>query len=174
MPAFIVRDATVQEADSIADVHIRTWQEAYRGQLPRELLERLPESFDRRLQLWKSIAGASEERESLLVAESDGRVVGFVHVRLSRDDDADVETGEVTAIYLRQSHWGQGIGWALLQEAMGRLRKLGFKRATLWVLETNARTRRFYEDAGWELEGAEKVDHISGAALREVRYRMSL
>lgn len=171
----IVRDARAADAGSIADVHIMTWQEAYRGQLPQELLDRLPESFDRRVQLWRRIAEARGERGSLLVAENDdGRVLGFAHVDASRDDDADAHTGEVKAIYLRQSNWGQGLGRALFEEATNRLRKAGFKRATLWVLASNDRTRRFYEAAGWRLDGAEKADHVSGVPLQELRYSVEL
>ena len=135
-------------------------------------MDRLPESFERRAQFWKGIAEAPDEREALLVAQAEGRIVGFVHICPSRDPDAEMDTGEVTAIYLRRSRWGQGVGRALLKEAMARLKSFGFKDATLWVLDTNARTRRFYEAAGWAVDGSEKVDHVGGVAVREVRYRV--
>jgi GNAT superfamily N-acetyltransferase len=70
--------------------------------------------------------------------------------------------------------WGRGIGSAFLQHATSRLKTLGFKDATLWVLDTNARTRRFYEAAGWQVEGSEKVEQMGGVALREARYRIDL
>jgi hypothetical protein len=55
-----------------------------------------------------------------------------------------------------------------------RLRGFGFEDATLWVLDTNVRTRRFYEAAAWTVDGREKTDQIGDITLREVRYRTSL
>ena len=49
-----------------------------------------------------------------------------------------------------------------------------FAEATLWVLDTNERARRFYEAGGWRLDGADKVDTIGGVGIREVRYRRPL
>jgi hypothetical protein len=42
---------------------------------------------------------------------------------------------------------------------------------TLWVLDGNARARRFYERAGLVADGAAKHATFGGATLREVRYR---
>ncbi len=77
-------------------------------------------------------------------------------------------------IYLAQEAAGRGIGRALLAHAVNDLRARRFTRATLWVLGTNARARRFYEAAGWRADGATKVETRDGAALREVRYAMDL
>src|SRR5690606_41064361 len=89
------------------------------------------------------------------------------HTRFSRDwssdvcssdlsrDHPDENVGEVTAIYLRQAHWGRGIGRRLFAAVVDRLREAGFEEAILWVLDTNARARRFYEAAGWEADGSE-------------------
>ena len=57
---------------------------------------------------------------------------------------------------------------------MRGLTETGFSAATLWVLETNARARRFYESAGWAADGATKTDRRGDIELREVRYRRAL
>jgi hypothetical protein len=46
--------------------------------------------------------------------------------------------------------------------------------ATLWVLQDNARARRFYSQAGWAADGAAKTDDVDGFPLLEVRYRRPL
>jgi ribosomal protein S18 acetylase RimI-like enzyme len=61
-----------------------------------------------------------------------------------------------------------------MAEAVRRLSDAGFREATLWVLETNDRARRFYEAVGWSLDGQRRVDESYGFALAEVRYRRSL
>ena len=65
--------------------------------------------------------------------------------------------GEVYAIYLEPAMIGRGLGRALLRHAVGQLRASGFEQAILWVLESNARGRRFCEAVGWCADGAVKV-----------------
>lgn len=172
--AIEVRDAMPADADGVASTHIACWQEAYEDHLPKDFLDRLSESFERRREFWEGVAKSPGPKEALLVATAADDVVGFAHVCPSRDPLADEATGEVTAIYLRKSHWGRGIGRELFAEAINRLRACGFVDATLWVLDSNTRTRRFYEAAGWVLDGSEKADQIGDLALREVRYRRVL
>jgi len=82
--------------------------------------------------------------------------------------------GELYAIYLDPSHWGRGYGRALMHAAERGLAEAGFEEAHLWVLDTNARARRFYEIAGWSADGGRKTEHRGDVELREVRYRRDL
>ena len=54
------------------------------------------------------------------------------------------------------------------------LERRGFRNATLWVLASNDRARRFYEREGWEADGATKVDEFGTVEMREVRYARRL
>lgn len=109
------------------------------------------------------------------MAEHDfGEIVGFVNHVASRDSEADGSVGEITTIYLLPEHFGEGYGRALMDAATATLREAGFAQATLWVLADNARARRFYELAGWSLDGASKDDELGGMPVTEVRYRHDL
>lgn len=54
--------------------------------------------------------------------------------------------------------------------AVEELRQMGFRSVFLWVLEENARARRFYEREGFSESGKVLDDQIGGRALREVQY----
>jgi GNAT superfamily N-acetyltransferase len=85
-----------------------------------------------------------------------------------------IAIGELYAIYLDPQCWGQGLGRKLLAHATRRLLSHGYSIAILWVLESNRRARRFYEIAGWTLDGATKLENIpDGIELREVSYQIS-
>ncbi len=109
----------------------------------------------------------------MLVAEEDGVVVGFAGVGPSRDEDANGK-GEVRAIYLLAERWVRGIGRALMDAALNGLRQAGYTQATLWVLDTNAQARQFYEAGGWAPDGATKQDDPRGFPITEVRYHREL
>jgi len=68
----------------------------------------------------------------------------------------------------------ESYGRELMTATLDFLANLGYTQVTLWVLDTNARARRFYEAAGFRADGALKVDDGRGFPLSEVRYRRSL
>ena len=90
------------------------------------------------------------------------------------DDDLGPSVGQVYAIYLVAECWGRGIGRDLLQRAETDLGSAGYQGASLWVLTTNDRARRFYEAAGWRPDGTHKIEPFGGAELDEIRYRKQL
>jgi GNAT superfamily N-acetyltransferase len=161
----LVRGAVPGDAEAIATVHVRSWQGAYPHVFPAEALARLDAS--RRAAYWRGriVAG-----DTVLVTEE---VTGFASVGPSRDPDAE-GLGELYAIYVTPEHWDTGAGRGLMDAAVEALREAGFAEAVLWVLEDNPRARRFYERAGWTVDGAVKEDEFLGTRVREVRYRISL
>lgn len=168
-----VRPAAQSDAEAIAGVHVASWRDAYLGLMPQDFLDGLDER--RRAEGWRSIlASADLPRSGAFVAEDDGGMVGFAHICPSRDQGASSETGELTAIYTISSAWGAGVGRALMGACLQSLSSAGFAMATLWVLDSNARARRFYEAAGWTLDGEARIEQLPGFAVREVRYQRAL
>jgi GNAT superfamily N-acetyltransferase len=171
----IIRAARRDDAPGIARIHIRSWQQAYRGQLPASFLDSLDTSLDRRTTSWAAqIDGSYQSRRGVLVAEQDGSLVGFVAFGPADGEAEDLKLGEVHAIYLDSARWGRGYGRSLFQAATEGLRGAGFNAAVLWVLKTNERARRFYEIAGWKTDGQTKTEELGQVVLNEVRYRFSL
>lgn len=164
-----VRPATVGDAFDVARIHVETWRQAYKGIVPDAYLEGL--SVERRADFW--VKTLSESTAGTLVAvDAGGRVVGWASFGASRDEDGR-GLGEVYAVYLQSADWGKGIGRALMAAAERRLTEQGFSIFTLWVLELNSRTRRFYDKAGYKPDGAKKAVGLGGKELIEVRYRKS-
>lgn len=162
-----IRRARADDARAIAQVHVDTWREAYRGLLPAEYLSAL--SVDRRETFWASELKVTPAERMPWLADSAGTVAGFVSAGPSRDEDAVSATGEVYAIYVRPECWDRGVGRDLLGHAERDLRGHGYTEARLWVLAGNERARRFYEKAGW-VAGPARTDHIGDIEVEEVRY----
>ena len=76
---------------------------------------------------------------------------------LTDEGFAAVAAPFLEAIYVRPSSWGGGLAVELHDAAVAELRARGVARARLWVLEGNARARRFYERLGWSPDGTSRV-----------------
>lgn len=170
---YVVRDASLDDVPGIVDVHIRTWQVAYEGQLPDDLLAAQEGRRADRTRIWhQTIRNAGTDRRRILVAEDRSAVLGFASAGPARGEPEHV--GEVYAIYLDPGSWGRGIGRELFREATDWLTKEGYREVMLWVLASNSRARRFYEAAGWSADGGTKTEMYHGAVLEEARYRRKL
>ena len=172
-PAMAVRAATPNDITAIARVQVASWHGVYRGLIPDEVIDRI--TVERRIVQWTAFFQRADHDEALIVADHDGSVVGMASLGVSRDGDFDgTRVGEVRAIYVAPDHWGHGHGRELMVGAEDWLRRRDFAEAMLWVLEGNRRARRFYDTAGWAVDGASKIEDIFGAAIPEVRYRVHL
>jgi L-amino acid N-acyltransferase YncA len=169
--AIVVRDAAAADARAIASVHVRSWQEGYRGIVDDAVLDGL--SVDRRERAWRERVEAADAAQRTLVAERGGAVVGFCSVAApTRDRPADEGTAEVVALYVDPDQWRSGAGTALLDAAVDGLRRDGWERVTLWVLERNARGRAFYERCGFVADGARQ--ELPDLGVMEIRLALGL
>ena len=162
-----VRSAALADADGIAEVHVRSWQAAYRGLMPQEVLDGL--SVEQRADGWRSILGDPERSSRTLVAEREGRIVGWAGFGDAREEDAP-GTGELWGIYALPDAWSSGVGHALITAVERELADAGHATAYLWVLDGNDRASAFYERHGWAADGGTKVENRPGLVLHERRH----
>ena len=170
--ALRIREAEPKDARAIAEVHVRAWRAAYRGQLTDDYLDDL--TVEGRLEDQRRSLEAPMAGWRTWLAEDGDAAIGFAVTGPSQDADAEQRTGEVYAIYLEPEHVGTGAGRRLFEHAVGDLRERGFTTATLWVLETNEPARRFYEIAGWKPDGTTTSEHVDCEMRPTVRYRADL
>lgn len=150
-----VRRAGARDIEQLAQVHVRCWQETYRGMLSDAFLAAVDPAD--RLRLWRHLLDRPEPAE-VWVARDGGMVVGFAGVRFlpapgSPEGHPPPSSGdlELWGLYLLASHQGLGLGRRLLTAA------LGTKAASLWVAAGNGRAIGFYRRFGFEPDGARDI-----------------
>jgi ribosomal protein S18 acetylase RimI-like enzyme len=167
-----IREAVPEDARAIAEIHVRSWQAAYRGQLTDDFLDAL--AVEDRLDQHRRSLEEPRAGWTTWVVEEGAGPVGFAVTGPSEDADAGEQTAELYAIYLDPERLGTGTGRRLFEHAVEDLRSRGFRTATLWVLETNVRARRFYEAAGWANDGTVTSERVDCEMRPTVRYRVQL
>lgn len=161
------RNAHSDDVRGIAEVHVRSWQAAYRGQVPDSYLEGL--SVAKRELMWTKIL--KDQMRGVLVAEDEARIVGFASFGPVWDEGENrLLTGEIYMIYVLEEFWNLGIGRTLMEDSLTALERDGFGSVKVWVLETNQRARSFYEKFGFKTDGLRKTEKLEDFELREIRY----
>lgn len=164
-----VRRAGSDDIAQLARVHVRCWQETYRGMLSDAFLAAVDPAG--RLRLWRHLLDRPNAAEAW-VASDGGTVVGFAGARLlpapgSPEGHPPPSAGdlELWGLYLLASHQGLGLGARLLTAAIGD------NPASLWVAAANSRAIGFYRRFGFEPDGEQDVlaDWENLAEIRMVR-----
>lgn len=161
-PGVSIRPATPADAAAGAALHRACWQEAYAPYADAALLAEATADATDWEDRWHHQLTAGPPRQ-LAVHGSEG-LLGFGVAGPGRDPDLPA-TDELYALYVRQAWWGTGLGQALLDAV------LGADACALWVLEDNARARRFYERNGFVADGSRELyERLGTWEVRLVRW----
>lgn len=163
---FLIRHGCERDAAGIARIHVGSWQAAYRGLVPDEVLDALDPV--KRTMVWRELLGMPEE--TVLVAMGGGRLAGFCTLQASRDAGVALATGEIASFYVDPPAWGRGAGRELAEQLVRQARARNFARLTLWVIAGNTRARRFFERCGFAADGMERDEDRQGHLIPVMRY----
>jgi ribosomal protein S18 acetylase RimI-like enzyme len=137
-----LRPALPDEADTLLAIQ----REAAVGAFPHIYPpERYPFPDDAVRDVWEE--ALSDPEVEVYVAEVGGVPAGAV----------SAGKGFLSTLYVLPAYQRSGVGSALHDLALERLRAQGFQEARLWTLEGNDAGRRFYERRGWLLTGETRV-----------------
>jgi len=138
----LVRPARPDEADALFRVQRASSLAGLAHVYPPD---RYPFPDDAIRERWQ--AALEGEETSVVVAERGGEILGL----------AAWTDGWLDGLYVVPEAWGNGVAARLHDEALRGIASTGKTSARLWVLEDNARARRFYERRGWHLDGSDRV-----------------
>ncbi|MDH2444792.1 GNAT family N-acetyltransferase [Amnibacterium sp. CER49] len=161
-----IRPAVPADAQALGRMHHAAWREAYASIL-------LPGWFDdhpieERIERWAHHLGSPTPGTTVLVAEDavGGVILGHTIAGPARATEAlpAVRDRELYSLYVLAAAYGTGLGRRLLDAALPDAAP-----AQLWVFEANARARRFYEQAGFRLDGARQDASAELGGAPEIR-----
>jgi ribosomal protein S18 acetylase RimI-like enzyme len=155
-----VRPAVPDDAEGIAEVHVRTWRETYAHLLPAAYLDGL--DVARRAEQWRGTLTDGSAEAPPFAALDGERIVGFTLAGTARDEDPP-RPFQLYAINVVASAHGSGAGQALLDAAVGD------SPAYLWAADDNPRAESFYRRNGFVRDGAVERQTFQGAEMVTVR-----
>lgn len=165
-----LRDAAIEDAVAIAEVHVAVWRAAYDGIMGADFLNGL--SVEKRAQMWRESIVAGKPH--LVLAHVGGALAGWIAFGPTRDEDRDAAWAEVLAVNVLPAYWGCGVGPRLMDVAQRRLAHEGYAHVGLWTLTGNLRAQAFYRRLGFAPDGMKKDLKMGDRTLTEVRYQRAL
>jgi len=187
----MIRSASTADAAEISGVQRDSWLAAYKGIIAHEIMDRViaPDDGARvrqvfRTRPWQRMVVAVTQNPAARNPIDESAIVGYASFGPELDVFApwphpvspagrQGQVGELYALYVHPAWWSTGTGRALMDHVLAKVSRAGFPDIMLWVLERNARARRFYERAGFRPDGASHVLDGLGGVI-EIRYRREL
>lgn len=146
---------------AISKVYEESWKYAYQGIVPQDYLDSIPAGQ------WGSRIEQADRKNLVMV--QDGIIIGTSGFGKSRIEEMN-GFGEIISLYFLPEYMRKGYGRLLLQAVVSELKKMGFDKVFLWVLEENRNARYFYEKCGFVQTEHYLISNIGGKELKEVQY----
>jgi len=164
-----VRPAILDDAEGIAKVHVKGWQEAYVGHLPQHVLDR--QSVPARLRMWSGLLQEpAGSRWTFVAIDPSAGIVGFaggVRAKPAMYGPAF----KIPVLYVLQSHLRRGLGRKLMHALGAAMAHHGTGEVALWSLASNKAARSFYERIGGRLVSVLTERDHDRIALAGYRWR---
>ncbi len=143
-------------------IHALGWRDTYKGYVPDAYMA--AEITDDR---WVPVFRKNYESDichGLLLYSGDVPVacINYCRARKSNYNTGDIcvfdnggyeDWGEIASFYTHPMERGKGYGGILFEEALRRLKGMGFKNAFVFVLRENEKARKFYSSHGFSWDG---------------------
>ncbi|MFE9168320.1 GNAT family N-acetyltransferase [Streptomyces kebangsaanensis] len=156
MPVPLIRRARYDDEDAL-------------GRLDRETWSPLHSVMPRPQRPYDPFFGERAGPEDHLVAELDGRLVGYLRLGRATELASNAHVRMVRGLAVAEQARGRGVARALLRAAVEETRRQGARRLTLRVLGHNTPARELYESEGFVVEGVLPEEfHLDGAYVDDV------
>ncbi len=159
-----IRPLSKDDIQSVAKVNAYSWKKAFRGILSDKLLNDI--TVETMEEGWEDII--TRQNRANLCAEIDNCLAGFIS--FNRFPLEGQIQGEIIGIYVHPDFWRLGVGKALLNSAIEKMRDRQFTQVYLWTMTENKISRSFYEKEKFTLSPENRVSERNGEKFEEVKY----
>ena len=160
----VIRPYRPGEERYVAELHKRLYSEEYAwGPSFTDYAAKIALDFAKK---------EKSDKEELFVAELNGSLAGCI--MLCQTDDPAV--GQLRLFAVEKAYRRYGIGSALIQAVMDKVKEAGYQKVILWTASPLAAAIRHYEKLGFKtVETVENATWATdGSPLREIKMELSL
>ncbi len=168
---YTIRQATQNDIPDLAHIHLASKLAAESGIIDQAFLD--AKTVEQYKEKWVTFFEMDDSTQ--LILSVDSQSAGFISFGQLRNPPAGMSkirplySSEIYAIYVHPDYFRQGVGKALLSEAVKNLQELKHQSLCLWALDKNKRGCGFYEAMGGQRVG-KKMTEFGPSRAKEVCY----
>jgi|GEM_PF-1101542 len=151
MIVVLVRFRRASDTRAVRRVARAAWRAALEGHAPAGFLAAVWRTLYGRDRL---VLGLLDVRRDAIVAERDGRVIGYADGIAGAGADGPAAAYDLARVYVEPRAWGGGVGRALVESLLMAARARGVARVDVEVDAANGAGLRWWERLGFARAGA--------------------
>ena len=159
---FFIRKAQSEDFADIANIHFKSWHDAYLSLLP-ELYINNKNNLSEKIKMWQELINHPDVI-IWIAYDANHKSVGFIGYFAKNN------SYEITTLYVLSEYHGRGIGTKLMKTSLQAI--LGFNinaNFCLWVLEDNAPAIHFYKKFGFVCNGEKSEEYYKDMQIVDIK-----
>lgn len=170
MYEMIIRNATINDIEEVAKLHVESWYETYSGIISQNYLENMRNNLAKRIERMKN----EFSLRTMIVATINNEIVGFSEFVFSNEFSKDLDIDcELCGLYIKNGYKNLGLGSKMFEYVINLFKKDNKKKMGLWCVKENIPAISFYKKKGGILT-TEKNFTIEDQEYSEVSFTYHL
>jgi len=170
MEDIIIRDATTDDIEEVAKLHVNSWHETYAGIISQNYLDNMKNNLPKRIERMIN----EFNLRHMIVAVLNNEIVGFSEFVLSNEFSKDLDIDcELCGLYIKNGHKKLGLGSKMFEYVTNLFRENNKKKMGLWCVKENVPAISFYKKKGG-IFTKEKTFTIENQEYSEVAFTYDL
>lgn len=143
-----IRRAVLTDAANIAQVHVKSWQQSYKGLVDSDYLAQM--SIEERTAKWEKWLRQGNSHIVLVLEDDERNLCGFISGGAIRSHHP--YAGEVYAFYLLKHVQQKGFGTKMLRMFVTELAAIDKNSMIVWVLKDNPAKQAYISLGGKKID----------------------
>ena len=166
MGNIIIRNATINDINEVAQLHVNSWHETYAGIISQNYLDNMKNNLPRRIERMKN----EFNLRTMIVAEIDNEIVGFSEFVFSNEFSKDLDIDcELCGLYIKNGYKHLGLGSKMFEYVVNLFKAQEKKSMGIWCVKENEPAISFYKKKGG-IVAKEKKFTIDNQEYSEVAF----
>ena len=165
-----IRNATLEDIEQIARLHIDSWYETYAGIISQDYLNNMKNNLEKRIERMKK----EFNLRTMIVVTLNDEIVGFSEFVFSNQFSKDIDIDcELCGLYIKNEYKHLGLGSIVFEYVTNLFREQNKKKMGLWCVKENVPAVSFYKKKGGVLT-KEKIFNIADKEYNEIAFLYDL
>lgn len=170
MESFVIKNATIDDIEEVAKLHINSWYETYRGIISQNYLDSMKNNLSKRIERMKN----EFNLRTMIIGIINNEIIGFSEFVFSNEFSKDLDIDcELCGLYIKNGYKNLGYGSKMFEYVINIFKEKNKRKMGLWCVKDNIPAISFYEKKGGILS-TEKTFTIDNQEYNEVNYIYNL